>query len=126
MKPLGLPTSDEEVTLLPTDWTEAQRYLDLFERLYTERAADDTIRPHAREFFAAPPGIRLAVWCAVTGCGVDQIDKAKWMHRWMGEAVLDVFKVPIGEKGIGVKPARLIDHDEFFEQARQWRERRKA
>jgi hypothetical protein len=56
-------------------------------------------------FMADLPGeLRISLWTKMTAFGVDKLDLAKSIHRYLVKDVLDVFGVPKGEAGIGVIP----------------------
>jgi uncharacterized protein YktA (UPF0223 family) len=58
-----------------------------------------------REFMKDLPGeLRISLWTKLTQYGIDKLDLAKSVHKHLGDLVLDVFGVPMGEAGIGVVP----------------------
>ena len=51
-----------------------------------------------------PGELRISLWTKMTSAGVDKLDLAKSIHKYLAKDVLDVFGVPMGEAGIGVIP----------------------
>lgn len=51
-----------------------------------------------------PGELRISLWTKMTSAGVDKLDLAKSIHKFLAKDVLDVFGVPMGEAGIGVIP----------------------
>lgn len=51
-----------------------------------------------------PGELRISLWTKMTACGIDKLELAKSIHKYIGKSVLDVFGVPMGEAGIGVIP----------------------
>ena len=51
-----------------------------------------------------PGELRVSLWTKMTAAGVDKLDLAKSIHKYLAKDVLDVFGVPMGEAGIGVIP----------------------
>ena len=51
-----------------------------------------------------PGELRISMWTKMTSAGVDKLDLAKSIHKYIAKDVLDVFGVPMGEAGIGVIP----------------------
>jgi alkaline phosphatase D len=58
-----------------------------------------------QDFIKDIPGeLRVSCWSKLTAHGLDKLELAKSVHKWCAAAILDVFGVPMGEKGIGVTP----------------------
>jgi len=51
-----------------------------------------------------PGELRISLWTKVTVSGVDKLDLAKSVHKYLAKDILDVFGVPMGEAGVGVVP----------------------
>ncbi len=102
--------SDEPIRLPPPDPIAVQALVDAFEQAYLDRPTDDQMRPLVRSFWDASWEVRLAAWSILTPRYADNLDKLEWVHRFLAEAVLDVFGVPIGEAGIGVVPRKILLH----------------
>lgn len=100
--------SDDPIRLPEPDSIAVQMLVDAFEHAWAQRQTDEQIRPLVENFEMAPAEVILAVWCRLTAQGVDQIDKAKYIHRHCARGVLCVFGVPMGEAGIGITPRKII------------------
>lgn len=51
-----------------------------------------------------PGELRISLWTKLTVSGVDKLDLAKSVHKYLAKDILDVFGVPMGEAGVGVVP----------------------
>ena len=51
-----------------------------------------------------PGELRVSCWSKLTAHGLDKLELAKAVHKWCAASILDVFGVPMGEKGVGVTP----------------------
>ncbi len=51
-----------------------------------------------------PGELRISLWGKLTQQGIDKLDMARSIHKYMAKSILDVFGVPMGEAGIGVIP----------------------
>lgn len=100
--------SDEPIKLPEPDPGRDASLVDAWELAYAEKRSEETMQHIVNMIWESPWEVRLAVWCHLTAQGVDQLDKAKWVHRFMAAAILDIFGVPMGEAGIGVTPRKII------------------
>jgi hypothetical protein len=75
------------------------------EYITTLNKVTDKQGKNLEEFMKDLPGeLRISLWTKITSSGVDKIELAKSVHKYMAKHVLDVFQVPMGDAGIGVVP----------------------
>ncbi len=51
-----------------------------------------------------PGELKISLWTKVTSAGVDKLELAKSIHKYLAKDVLEVFGVPLGAAGVGVVP----------------------
>lgn len=51
-----------------------------------------------------PGELRISLWTKMMSGGVDKLDMAKSIHKYVAKYVLEVFGVPMGKAGVGVVP----------------------
>lgn len=91
--------SKKKAELLNDAIEKASDYVQKLDRI-TEGQGKNLTR-----FMSDLPGeLRISLWTKMTAAGVDKLDLAKSIHKFLAKDVLDVFGVPMGEAGIGVVP----------------------
>ena len=91
--------SKKRAELLNTAIEKASEYVQKLDRITEAQGKNLTA------FMNDLPGeLRISLWTKMTAAGVDKLDLAKSIHKFLAKDVLDVFGVPMGEAGIGVIP----------------------
>lgn len=92
-------TSKKKAELLNTAIEKASEYVTKLDRI------SDAQGKNLTAFMNDLPGeLRISLWTKMTASGVDKLELAKSIHKYLAKEVLDVFGVPMGEAGIGVIP----------------------
>lgn len=66
---------------------------------------NETQGKNLNSFIKDLPGeLRISLWTKMTEAGIDRLELAKSVHKYLAKEVLEVFGVPMGEAGIGVVP----------------------
>lgn len=111
--------NDEEILLPEPDAAKVDAFVEWFTGIW--KSMQQGFHPqHEVNMQAAvdawkqlPDENKLAVWSKLAQCGVARLDEAKFYHKWLAEGVLQVFGVPMGLSGIGVKPRKVVLHSEW-------------
>jgi hypothetical protein len=91
--------SKKKAELLNTAIEKASEYVQKLDRITESQGKNLTA------FMNDLPGeLRISLWTKMMASGVDKLDLAKSIHKYLAKDVLDVFGVPMGEAGIGVIP----------------------
>lgn len=91
--------SKKKAELLNSAIEKASEYVNKLDKL------TDAQGKNLNAFMNDLPGeLRISLWTKMTASGVDKLDLAKSIHKYLAKEVLDVFGVPMGEAGVGVTP----------------------
>lgn len=77
---------------------DVNEYVAAFERAYASEPRGD-VSSLVASISNEHTCVIIGTWSALTSQGVEQIEKAKWIHRCLAATVLRIFGVPVSDDG---------------------------